>query len=296
MDFITEEVKTSLGLTDDQINGLKPVHETYIAEQKKGWDNKANTDAENIIAGAIKSTQTKYNVDLPRTEGEKNADYLARLNDKVVESQKSSIEALEAEWKQKIKEFEGGDATKKELQEAKDKLDAAQIKLAEYDDLKAKADKYDPLETEYKTLKEKVFFQNEKPNFPETVNKYEAEAKWNAFVSRFNEKWEKTFDDNNKSIAVSKENPHLKKPLSELIETDEELKGLLTGRQQPGPNAKVGHKVGDLDISLPENPTSEDKSKAINEHLDKLGIKTTDRERPKKFAEILKKVEEALKK
>ena len=71
--------------------------------------------------------------------------------------------------------------------------------------------------------------------------------------------------------------------MKELINSDEDLKTLLTGRKQEGPGGKTGHKVGDLEITLPENPTSEDKSKAINEYLDKQGIKTTDRERPKKF-------------
>lgn len=296
MDFITKEVATELGITDEVLGKLTPMYNDHVAKIKNEFEGTANKNAENIIEGAITSTQKKYGVELPRNEGEKNADYLARLNDKVVETQQSNILKLENEWKQKLKDFEGGDATKKELEEAKKKLDDAQIKLAEYDDLKVKADKYEPLETEYKNLKDKVFFQNEKPTFPDSVNPYEAEAKWNKFVNSFNEKWEKSFDENGKSIAIAKDNPHLKKELKDLISSDEDLKTLLTGRQQAGTGGKAGHKVGELDIVLPDNPTSEDKSKAINEHLDKLGFPKMSRERTKKFTEVLKQVDEALKK
>ena len=201
--------------------------------------------------------------------------------------------------KQTPKEFlceKFGLSPKNENSEFTIPINSAIEKYADYDDLKALADKYTPLETEYKNLKDKVFFQNEKPTFPDTVNPYEAEAKWNKFVNSFNEKWEKSFDESGKSIAIAKDNPHLKKELKELISSDEDLKTLLTGRQQAGTGGKTGHKVRDLDISLPENPTSEDKSKAINEHLDKLGFPKMSKERTKKFTEVLKQVDEALKK
>lgn len=294
MDFITEEIKTTLNLSDEQIAGLKPVHESFIAEQKKAWDTKANTDAEGILSGAAAKIEEVTSI--KRNQGEKLADFYVRAGNEFLTNQKTEVENLKTEYAQKLKDFNGGDATKAELEKAKKDLDDALIKLADYDDLKAKADKYEPLETEYKTLKDKVFFQNEKPTFPDTVNPYEAEAKWNKFVNDFNEKWEKTFDESEKSVAVSKENPHLKKDLKELINADENLKTLLTGRNQQGTGAKPGHKVGDLEITLPENPSSEDKSKAINEYLDKLGISKMSKERTKKFAEILSKVEEALKK
>lgn len=294
MDFITEEIKTTLNLSDEQIAGLKPVHESYLAEQKKAWDTKANTDAEGILSGA--ATKIEEVTSIKRNQGEKLADFYVRAGNEFLTNQKAEVENLKTEYAQKLKDFNGGDATKSELEKAKKDLDDALIKLSDYDDLKAKAEKYEPLETEYKNLKDKVFFQNEKPTFPDTVNSYEAEAKWNKFVNSFNEKWEKSFDENGKSIAIAKDNPHLKKELKELISSDEDLKTLLTGREQKGPGGKTGHKVGDLEIVLPENPTSEDKSKAINEYLDKLGISKMSKERTKKFAEILSKVEETLKK
>lgn len=294
MDFITEEIKTTLNLSDEQIAGLKPVHESYLAEQKKAWDNKANTDAEGILSGAAAKIEEVTSI--KRNQGEKLADFYVRAGNEFLTNQKTEVENLKTEYAQKLKDFNGGDATKSELEKAKKDLDDALIKLADYDNLKEKAEKYEPLETEYKNLKDKVFFQNEKPIFPDTVNPYEAEAKWNKFVNSFNEKWEKSFDENGKSIAIAKDNPHLKKELKELINSDEDLKTLLTGRKQEGPGGKTGHKVGDLEITLPENPTSEDKSKAINEYLDKLGISKMSKERTKKFAEILLKVEETLKK
>lgn len=297
MEFITEEIAKELNLTPDQIAGIKPLYENDLATKKQGWDTLANDNAEKIIIGAITATTEKFKIDLPREQGEKNADYLARLNAKVVETNQSNIQRLEKELAQKVKDFNGGEATKEELQKAQKALDEAQLKLVDYDDLKAKAGQLEEIQTKYSSLEERVYFQNEKPSFPDTVNKYEAEAKWNAFLKSFDEKWNREFDDKGNSIAVSKENPHLKKTLKELVEADTELKPLLEGRKQEGTGGKTGgKKLEGLEIELPENPTSEDKSKAINAYLDAKGIPKLSRERTQMFTETLKKIDELLKK
>lgn len=299
MEFLDEAVITELGLTPQQVEGMKPKYESHLAGLKQGWDTKANTDAENIIAGAITSTAAKFKIDLPREAGEKNADYLARLNEKVVETQQANVTALENDYKQKLKDFDGGKGQKEELEKLKGDLDAAQLKLADYDDLKAKADKVETLETDYKSLKDKVFFQNEKPAFPDTANKFEVEARWGEFMKNFHEKWNIEFGDNGESIAVAKDNPHLKKKLSELVSADENLTALMEGRKQTGTGAHgTSKKIDGLDfeLELPENPTSEDISKAINGYLDKQNIPKTSKERTKKFMEINTKVMASLKK
>lgn len=295
MDFLTDEITKELNLTPEQVAGIKTPYESYIATEKAKWDTKANTDAEGILTGA--AAKIEETTSIKRNQGEKLADYYVRAGSEFLSTQKTEVETLKADYALKLKEFNGGDATKAELQKAKDELDQALVKLADYDSLKEKADKYDPLETDYKTLKDKVFFQNEKPTFPETVNKYEAEAKWNEFVKNINDKYEKSFDENGVSILTSKENKHIVKKLSELIQSDENIKGLLEGRKQEGTGGKSGHKsVGDLGVELPEKPTTEDISKAINEKLDKDGIPKMSKERPKKFMELQTKILEELKK
>lgn len=297
-DFITAEKATELGLNEEQLNGIKPLYEGHIAELKQSFSSEASTNAEKIISGAIESTQKKYGIDLPREQGEKNADYLARLNDKVVESNISKVNALETEYKQKLKDFNGGDATKAELEKAKSNLDSAQQRLAELDAYKEKADKYDLLESEYKSLKDREFFQNEKPVFSDTVNKYEAAAKWDAFTKAFDQKWEKTFDENGVSIAVSKENPYLKKPLSELVAADQELSTLIAGRQQRGMGSQATSfaKVEGLDFELPENATSVEITKAVDEYLGKKGVSKTSDEYATQFKEMYAKAKTALSK
>jgi len=295
MDFLTEEITKELNLTPEQVAGIKTPYENYIASEKAKWDTKANTDAEGILSGAANKLEEVTSI--KRNQGEKLADYYVRAGNEFLTAQKTEVETLKADYAQKLKEFNGGDATKAELQKAQDELDKALVKLADYDSLKEKADKYEPLETEYKSLKDKVFFQNEKPNFPETVNKYEAEAKWNELVKNINDNYEKSFDENGVSILTSKENKHIVKKLSEVIQNDENIKGLLEGRKQPGTGFKPGHKkLADLDIELSVKPSTEEISKVINEKLDKEGIPKMSKERPKKFMELQTKILEELKK
>ena len=296
MEFITDAVATELGLTEAQINGIKPLYDNHVATIRQESDTTANTNAENIIAGAISSTQKKFNIDLPRNQSEKNADYLVRLNEKVVETQKSNIDALELEYKQKIKDFDGGSATKSELEKAKADLDAAQLKLADFDALKEKADKYEPLESEYNSLKEQVFFQNEKPNFPDTVNPYEAKAKWDDFVKDVKDKYTISIVDG-VSVATSKENVHIKKNLSDLVKADANITALLQGRKQSGSGAQHQNNVSieGIPFDIPVDATSSDISKAINGYLEKQGLSKTDKEWSKKFQEFHSKIKDSRK-
>lgn len=296
MEFITEEVITALALTPEQVAGMKTPYETHLATLKQGWDNKANENAEGILTGAASKLEEATGV--KRTQGEKLADYYVRAGSEFLTTQKTEIETLKTEYQTKLKDFNGGDATKAELAKAKSDLDAAQLQLVDYEDLKAKAGQLDEITTKYKSLEEKQFFQNEKPTFPDTVNKYEADAKWNEFLKGFNEKWNKEFDDNGVSIAVSKENPHLKKPLSELIIADAELSKLMEGRKQTGPGAgSTSKELGTTGVVLPDNPNPTDISTAINEYLEKNSKHPkTSKERTKEFMELNTKVYAELKK
>jgi hypothetical protein len=71
---------------------------------------------------------------------------------------------------------------------------------------------------------------------------------------------------------------------------------LLAGRQQKGANSKQGGEqtLDGIPFALPANPSSEDISKAINEHLDKQGMSKTAKERTKAFMDMNTKVREAL--
>jgi len=284
MEFITEEVKTSLGLTEEQINGLTPVYNEHIATQKQGWDLKANENAEGILNGAASKISEVTKVG--RNQGEKIADYIVRASSEHLSSLQSDLTTKKAEYEQKLKDFKGDDATKEELQKAKDELDKAKQTLATFDEIKAKADKLEPLETEYKTMKLQIAFQSVKPNFPDTVNSYEAKAKWDDFVKGITDKNTIELVDG-EAIVIDKENEHKRSKLKDLVEKDEELTKLMQGRKQDGTGGKPTDKVkvDGVPFEVPKDASSEERSKAIKEYLLKEGIAITSPEYSKKFAE-----------
>jgi len=295
LDFITEDIKTELGLDDDKLAKLEPVFTGYIAEQKKSWDGVANQNAEKIIDGALSKIAEATKVQ--RLDGEKAADYITRAGSEAVKGQKEEVSRLKSDYEEKLKNFKGDDAAKAELQTAKEKLDEAQKQLAELDKYKQTAEKYEPLEQKYNQIKNIATFQAVKPALPDGVNKWEFDAKWKAFEDAVNKDWDVELVER-EPIAISKENPHLQKKLTDLLSADKDLSELLQGRQQTGTGAKAKGQitVADVPFTLPENPSSEDVSKAINDYLDKQGIAKLSPERTGKFAELHAKVKAGINK
>jgi hypothetical protein len=292
MDFLTTEEIEELALTPEQISGLTPKYENKVATIKKEMDGKANDNAEAILNGAIAKVIDLTKV--PRNQGEKVADYLQRSSDTFLSNKKTELETAKADYDKKIAEFKGDDATKAELEKAKQDYDAVLQKYADYDDLKAKAEKFEPLETEYKTMKLQVAFQGVKPSFPDTVNQYEVKAKWDEFVKEVQTIYNIEIVDG-EARAISKENVHINKKLSELVEQDKNITELLQGRQQQG----TGHKTGKdktiegVPFAIPENATNEDISKLVNEYLDKQGVLKLAPNRASLFAEMYSKIKQA---
>lgn len=293
MEFLNEDAVKELGLTPEQVEGITPKFNEYISNQKLEWDKKANENAEGILSGAVKYLQEKTGVKEDRQQGEKYADYLARISDKAFEGKKSELETAKAEYDKKLKEFKGDDATKEELQKAKDKLDAAQKQLADYDTLKEKADKYEEATKSLSELKRQAAFGNVKPAFNKDANEYEVKAKWAEFQKRVEEKFNIEFVDG-EYIAVDKENQYKQTKLSELVANDEELKGITSERVVPGLGSKgKSFKVDGLNTEVPEEAKTDTAKRAefIKEIMAKEGL--TDVTNPaysKRFAELNKKI------
>lgn len=294
MDFITEEVATELGLTSDTIAKLTPLYEKRIADVKKEFEGKANENAENIILGAITQTAKKFNVELEREQGEKNADYLTRLNTKVVETQQSNVTKLEAEYKQKLKDVGNGDATAKELEAVKGELDTAKKTLADFDSIKERADKYDATVEQLSGLKLQIAFQSVKPTFPDTVNAYEAKAKWDEFISDVKTKYTIELVEN-EAICKDKDNEYKTIKLKDLVDKDANITQMLQGRQQIGTGGKQVDvtKVDGVPFDVPKELDSEGRSKLIKEHLISKGLNITSAEYSKQFAELNNKIKNA---
>jgi len=284
MEFITTEIATELGLTPETIEKIKPLYDGHIATLKKDWDGVANTNAEKIIDGAISkiSEVTK----IPRNQGEKGADYIVRAGNEHLSTLKNDLETAKTEYAQKLKDFKGDEATKAELEQSKQALDDAKKILADYDSIKEKADKYEPLQSEYLNMKLSVAYANVKPSFPQEVNAYEAKAKWDEFVKSTNENWIIEIVDN-EPIAISKENEHKRMKLAELVSADKNITELLAGRQQNGTGANPKSKtIEGVPFAVPENATSEEISKLINDHLASKGIGKVSKDFAKEFNKL----------
>lgn len=294
MDFLTEDLQKEHKFTPEQIAVLKPLYDNDIASQKKEWDKLANTNAENILAGAAKYAKEKFGVSDERQQGEKYGDYLNRIADKGLEAKKAEVETAKAEYDKKLKEFKGDEATKAELDAAKSELDKAKQTLANYDEIKGKAEKYDQTSEELKGMKLDIAFRDVKPNFPETVNAYEAKAKWDEFKKGVLEKYTIELVDG-VAMAIDKENQYKTVKLSDLAAADKNLEELTKGRQQQGTGAKPQGKdikIDGLAFEVPDTAKTDTKERAkvIKEQLAKENIQPTDPRYSVKFAEYNSKI------
>jgi len=290
MDFLTDEIIEKAGLTADQLATIKPLGESYIADLKKGWDTKANDNAEGILAGA--ATKIAETTKVVRNQGEKIADYIVRAGNEHVAELESKKEAARLEYEQKVKDFKGDEATKAELDAAKTKLDAAQKRLAEVEPLLDKANKYDELATKYDTMKIQTAFSTVKPAFSSEANAFEVKARWQEFVDGIQAKYNVELVDG-VAMCVDKENQYSTFKLEDLVAADENIKSLTTGRQQQGSNAKVakGTKIEGVPFEINKESTNPEKYAAIREYLTtKEGLDRNSKAYSEKFAEYRKKI------
>ena len=293
MEF-TEDFIQENGLTKEQIEAIKPEFENQIAEEKKGWDGKANKDAEAIIQGAVDLTKTKFGLtgeEFDRKNGEKLADHLARITPLVVDTalikEKAELQRKETELIEKIKNGEGSQAIKDELERTNIELDKFKKEAAQFTEWK-EADykgKYEVASTELDGLKLSVAYQGVKPSFPDNINKFEAIAKWKDFIANTDEKFNIELDKDNEAWAVDKENEHKKIKLETLVEKDKIISELLKGREFKGVGGKENTKtvIEGVPFNIAENATPKEREKLIidylisDEKLDKLSNKFSDR-------------------
>ena len=284
MEFINEEKQTELGLTPEQVAGMQPLYESHVADLKGGWDGVANKNAEGIINGAISPIIKETGIN--RNDGEKAADYLTRVGTSFLSGKTAELDRVKAEYEGKIKGVNGSETLSAEYEAMKIKHDEVLQKYSNYDELSEKAAKADEYGTQLSTMKLEVAFGNVKPSFPDTVNKYEAVAKWNELKAAILETNTIELVDG-VAMAVDKENPHKVAKLQDLVDKNEGIANLIQGRQQSGTGAKEASKVTieGVPFEVPANATSEDRNKLIKEYLLKEGVSLISAEYSKKFSE-----------
>lgn len=296
--MFTDEFIKEHNLSDTQVSAItgmvKGHYDTnVIPDLKKSWDGKANTDAEAILEGASSHVAKTFSLDLTRDQGEKFADYLKRVSDKVFETEKAGITKKQTELDAKLKNFEGDSEWKGKYDELSGKFDSAQQKLADLEGLESVKTDYETLQDKYSKLQKIAAFSQIKPAFPKEVNAYEAEAKWNAFV-------QKVLSANNLEVsedgtfAVDKENPHKKSPLKDLLTADADVQALLKGRKQEGLHSGESVDIEGVPFDVPKDADSATITKLVREHLKKelgttMGVKYS-----KEFSALYAKIKKSL--
>jgi len=289
---LSEEFIKKNGLTPEQVTNIDGFYSAeVIPELKKGWDGKANTDAEGILTGASNYAAKKFGVTVEREQGEKFADYLNRISDLSMKSRLDVFSEKESELNNKIKNFKGNDELKSQLDEIKTKNDNLLKKIVKLEPLEGLDEKYIKAKEELKEAKDSISFKDVIPNFPDTVNTYESDAKWLEFQENTKDKYyiERI---NNTPYAIDKENPHKKVKLSKLVDADSAIQELLKGRQQSGNHAfgVDSKKVEGIPFDIPVGLTSENQSKLVGDYLErKLGSKLHSHY-TSQFRELLEKV------
>jgi len=292
MEFTPEFIENHK-LDEVQVKGITDFANEQVAEMKKTWDGKANSDAENILQGAISYTQTQTGFSLDRQQGEKAGDYFNRFSDSYLSTQKTDLEKAKSDYETKIKDVKGSEALTTEYDKLKVDNDNLLKKYANYDEIKEQAERATKYGEELSGLKLEVSFNSIKPSFPETVNKYEAKALWNEFKNG-------VLSNNTIELvdgipmAVDKENKHKIVKLEDLLSKDEPLSKLIEGRTQGGINGKPAN-LADIDgvpFQVPKDADGATRSKLIKEHLTKTGVSITSPIYATEFAKLNKSIQQ----
>lgn len=284
----TEDAQ-ELGLDEAQMAKITEKVTNFTAELKKNYDGKAHQNAQGILDGAARSVQELTGVE--REQGEKIADFIKRASGDHVSTLKTELESAKGEYLEKLKNTKGNEGLSAELDGLKQKYDEAKQKLANFEEVSEKAGKYDTLQTEYNTMTEQVAFTNAKPSFPESVNPYEAKAKWAEFESSLKEGNHIKLIDG-EGWAIDKDNEHKRTKISELVAKDEGIQAMLTGRQQTGTGAtpKDILKVEGVPFDIPKGADKATIGKLIREHLSKEGVPVHDPSYSEKFSTLFSKI------
>lgn len=287
----TEEFIEQNGLQPEQVSAITGYYDTnVIPTLKQEWDGKANENAEGILGGASKYASQKFGIELEREQGEKWGDYLVRISDNALASKTEKLTQKEQELEEKLKNFKGSDELKQKYEDSLRQIDEYKQKVAKLEPLEGLDEKYKQSTETLSKLKREVAYGSVKPNFPDTVNKYEADAKWNEWKRGIEEKYTIELVDG-KPIAIDKENEHKKFELSVLIEQDENITELLKGRQQSGNGAKSADllEVEGIPFKIPANASKEDISKLVKEHVLKELGSITHKDYSTKFGDLYRK-------
>jgi hypothetical protein len=277
------------GLTEEQVTAINGEVSAHINTE---LGTKVHEHTENTLSKVWETVKTVTGIE--REPKEKYADALTRASGLFFEGEKNSLARKQKELDDKIKAGTGNETIKQELAETKEKLDALKQKealYAEYEENDYKG-KYEKASQDMTTMQRKIAFGSVKPSFPESVNSFEAKAKWNEFQKDVEDKYNIILDPDGEPYGIDKENEFKKIKLSELVAKNEVLSELVKGRQQTGTGAdpKASIKIEGVPFDVPENATPQERQKAVKEYLASQNISRTSSEYAKQFSELNKAI------
>lgn len=287
---IPQEIIQETGLNETQVAKITEYARTHISELESNWGAKANLNAEKIIEGAAKKVEEVTGIQ--REKGQKLADYLNLASENYFKGKLSALETKEKELTNKIKNAGHNETLVAELNQTKEQLDKLKAKEAvfaewEQNDYKGK---FQTISSEYENMKVELAFGKVKPAFPETVNKYEADYKWEQFKKDVLEKNKVQLVDG-EAILIDKENEYKTVKLAELVAKNENLTSLLKGKQNNGFGSKPATvKIDGVPFEVPKEADSKQRTMLIKEYLAGQGIAVTDKLYATKFAELNAKI------
>lgn len=295
-DFVKEQ-----GLSPEQVTAITDSvtgqYDPHIAELKKGWDDKAQKDAQAILDGAGKKITDLTKVE--RDQGEKIGDFIIRTWDDFSKKGQTALEKSKKEYDDKVANFEGDENIKSELEKSKGLYSDLQKKEADYDALlnSGVKDKYDKLVIKHESQNQALAFGSVKPTFHKDANPFEVKAQWNEFIKEIELKHNVVLVEG-EAIAIDKENEHKRVPLKDLVKGNEVLTKLIDGRQQDALNAKGSsetRKIDGVPFDVPKDADGATITKLIQDHLTKEGVDKFDSNSKysEKFAELNRKVRAA---
>lgn len=291
MDFTDEQIK-DIGLSEEQTTKLVTITNGHEAVLQKQWDGKANENAQKIIDGAIAPVIELTKIE--REKGEKASDYLKKAGEGFVLGIKSNLEKKQQELDEKIKNTKGDEVLKSQLEETKQQLNELKQKEAKWDEWEKNDYKGQLEQSQEKmtAMERRIAFNSITPAKPETVNKYEWEAKLKEWRKEVEEKNNIVLDEDDVPWAVDKENEFKKTKLEDLLKQNKEISELLAGHKPNGLDLKQAtEQYEGVPFKVPSDITSQERTKLIKDYLtkeEKLDVVSD--QYAKRFAEINKSI------
>lgn len=287
---LESEFASTNELTEAQVTAINGhVNSNVIPDIKKGYDDDYNdrvhNGAEAVIKGAADAVEQKTG--LKRNDNEKVGDFLLRSAGDFFTKREAELAQKQSELDEKLKSGNTDQTLVKENQDLKQKISDLQKFEVDFEKAAPFEEKYNALFKEHEELQLDVAFGSVKPSKPDSVNKYEYDAKWRDFEK-------KVLSSNNlkkvdgKWIAIDKENQHRITPLEDMVKSDENVTKMLEGRQQTGFKDKERPvaRYENVPFDVPKQADAKERTKLINEHLDKQGVPATSKERARQFSEL----------